>query len=356
MGRRTTVVAAAMVTVAALVVGGPRRRSRRSRTAMQTQAQVVVDDITIAVPGQEPVQAWLVRPGSAKKHSQAGVLWLHWLGEINGDRNEYLSEAVTLAARASSRCCRRATSRGSRTPTARPATSPSSRTRWPRCAPPSTGSWPSGPSTLAGRPGRSRLRRHVRRAARRLRQTHLRDGAAGTGRVDGQLVRPVLARSSRAPSGMRTSRCSTDLNPVDHTARLGDHVLFQWAGRTSSSARTCATRTPPPAPTRRWSCTPPRTTSSATAPASPGWRSWRPSSVSMRGFELAWRCSHLNLEPPISRSSRPAGEALDGQLPQPLDPGEQRVHARGVHGVDVRVEVAQAEVVAGVGSRATRTR
>ena len=59
---------------------------------------MVVDDITIAVPGQDPVPAWLVRPGGQpKKHSRAGVLWLHWLGEINGDRNEYLSEAVTLA-------------------------------------------------------------------------------------------------------------------------------------------------------------------------------------------------------------------------------------------------------------------
>ena len=63
-------------------------------------ASAVVEDITISVPGQADVQAWLSsRVATAKKHSQAGVLWLHWLGEINGDRSEYLSEAVTLAGK-----------------------------------------------------------------------------------------------------------------------------------------------------------------------------------------------------------------------------------------------------------------
>lgn len=59
---------------------------------------VVVEDISIPVPGQEPVQAYLVRPsGNLKKSSAPGVLWLHWLGEINNDRSEYLPEAITLA-------------------------------------------------------------------------------------------------------------------------------------------------------------------------------------------------------------------------------------------------------------------
>jgi dienelactone hydrolase len=59
---------------------------------------VVVEDISIPVPGQELVQAYLVRPaGELKKNSAPGVLWLHWLGEINNDRSEYLPEAVTLA-------------------------------------------------------------------------------------------------------------------------------------------------------------------------------------------------------------------------------------------------------------------
>ena len=58
----------------------------------------MVEDISIPVPGQDPVQAYLVRPaGALKKSSAPGVLWLHWLGEINNDRSEYLPEAITLA-------------------------------------------------------------------------------------------------------------------------------------------------------------------------------------------------------------------------------------------------------------------
>ena len=58
----------------------------------------MVEDITIRVPHQDPVQAYLVRPaGHLKRNSAAGVLFLHWLGEINNDRGEYLTEAITLA-------------------------------------------------------------------------------------------------------------------------------------------------------------------------------------------------------------------------------------------------------------------
>ena len=59
---------------------------------------MVIEDISIPVPGQDPVQAYLVKPaGALKKNSAPGVLWLHWLGEINNDRSEYLPEAITLA-------------------------------------------------------------------------------------------------------------------------------------------------------------------------------------------------------------------------------------------------------------------
>ncbi len=66
--------------------------------ARPSTGRVVVEDISIAVPGQDPVQAYLVKPaGALKKDSAPGVLWLHWLGEINNDRSEYLPEAITLA-------------------------------------------------------------------------------------------------------------------------------------------------------------------------------------------------------------------------------------------------------------------
>jgi dienelactone hydrolase len=63
----------------------------------------VVEDITFAVPGQfNTVHAWLVRPdGPPIPHSHAGVLFLHWLGDLNSDRGEYLPGAIALAQRGS---------------------------------------------------------------------------------------------------------------------------------------------------------------------------------------------------------------------------------------------------------------
>ncbi len=93
MRRRIGLVAVALATVGGLMVAGPVAMSARPGPT-----QVVVEDISIPVPGQDPVQAYLVRPaGELKKNSAPGVLWLHWLGEINNDRSEYLPEAITLA-------------------------------------------------------------------------------------------------------------------------------------------------------------------------------------------------------------------------------------------------------------------
>lgn len=62
---------------------------------------VIIHDITIRLPGQHRhVSAYLVKPvGKLKRHSAAGVLFLHWLGQIHNDRTEYLGEAVGLARR-----------------------------------------------------------------------------------------------------------------------------------------------------------------------------------------------------------------------------------------------------------------
>jgi dienelactone hydrolase len=94
-----------MVMVGGLMAAGPLATDGATATEAQRRAahrteasQIVVEDVSIAVPGQAPVQAYVVRPaGELKKHSAPGVLWLHWLGEINNDRSEYLPEAITLA-------------------------------------------------------------------------------------------------------------------------------------------------------------------------------------------------------------------------------------------------------------------
>jgi len=96
------IVAATVAGVAGLVAAGPPTvGSAQTAPAARGAAdagKIVVEDIIIQVPHQDPVQAYLVRPaGNLKKNSAAGVLFLHWLGEINNDRGEYLTEAITLA-------------------------------------------------------------------------------------------------------------------------------------------------------------------------------------------------------------------------------------------------------------------
>ena len=60
--------------------------------------QVIVEEVAIPVPDQPPVHAYLVRRASEEKAgTAAGVLFLHWLGEINNNRSEFLGEAITLA-------------------------------------------------------------------------------------------------------------------------------------------------------------------------------------------------------------------------------------------------------------------
>jgi dienelactone hydrolase len=60
---------------------------------------VVVEDVLVPVPGQPPVPAYLVHAGSDDRAgSRAGILFLHWLGQLHSDRSEFLAEAVDLAS------------------------------------------------------------------------------------------------------------------------------------------------------------------------------------------------------------------------------------------------------------------
>ena len=70
------------------------------RTPASPVTQVSVQDVRVPVPGQQPVPAYLVRSaGALKPGSQAGILFLHWLGQIHSDRTEFLAEAIQLAPR-----------------------------------------------------------------------------------------------------------------------------------------------------------------------------------------------------------------------------------------------------------------
>lgn len=65
----------------------------------KTEDGVVVRDVNYAAhtAGRGRIKAYIVTP--TVKGAFAGVLFFHWLGEPNGDRSEFLSEAVNLAKR-----------------------------------------------------------------------------------------------------------------------------------------------------------------------------------------------------------------------------------------------------------------
>jgi len=193
--------------------------------------QVVVEDISIPVPGQSPVQAYLVRPaGQLKQSSAAGVLWLHWLGEINNDRSEYLPEAITLAGEGVVSVL------------------PLGYFPWVPNPDGTTGDVTLVENQVAA----------FSSALDRLAGVRAVDGSriALVGHDYGAMYGSILADSDRristmvlqAPDALMgnwfaqfwlglTGQARDDylalfdgLDPVDHTARLGDHVLFQWAG------------------------------------------------------------------------------------------------------------------------------
>lgn len=60
---------------------------------------VIVRDVSYAAqtPGRGRIKAYIVTP--AGKGLFGGVLFFHWLGEPNGDRNEFLTEAINLGKR-----------------------------------------------------------------------------------------------------------------------------------------------------------------------------------------------------------------------------------------------------------------
>jgi dienelactone hydrolase len=220
-----------MVTAAGLVAGGT--ATAGTQTAKRpAQQHVVVEDITIPVPGQDPVQAWFVHPaGEAKKHSAPAVLWLHWLGEINNDRSEYLSEAVGLAGKGVYSVL------------------PNGYFPWVPNPDGTTGDVTLVENQVAA--FRSALDRLA--SERAVDPTRIALVGHDYGAMYGALLADSDDRIStmvlQAPDALmgnwfaqfwlqlegdaRTQYLALfdGLDPVDHTARLGDRVLFQWAGR-----------------------------------------------------------------------------------------------------------------------------
>ncbi len=233
MGRRVWLVTATVV-MAALMAGGASTAGQKTGGhphGGSRAASVVVEDVTIRVPRQDPIQAYVVRPaGHVKRNSAAGVLFLHWLGEINNDRGEYLTEAITLADQG--------------------VVSVLPQGYFP---------WVPNPDGTANdvRLVKNQVRA-FRAALNRLASVKAVDDSriAVVGHDYGAMYGALLADSDervsamvlQAPDAEMGNWFATfwlqlegqeradylalfaDVNPVDHTARLGSHVLFQWAG------------------------------------------------------------------------------------------------------------------------------
>lgn len=211
---------------------GPAATREAAAASWSSDKGVIVRDITIKVPHQDPVSAYLVKPaGNLRRDSSAGVLWLHWLGQIHNDRTEYLGEAIGLA--------------GSGVVSVLP------QGYFP---------WVPNPDGTTGDVALVKDQVAAYRAALgRLVNTRGVDASrvALVGHDYGAMYGSILAQRDhrvkamvlQAPDSLMGNwfaqfwlglegQARDDylalfhgLDPVDNTSRLGSHVLFQWAGQ-----------------------------------------------------------------------------------------------------------------------------
>jgi dienelactone hydrolase len=90
-------LAVALAAALAAVTVAPSQAARTGPLSSGTS--VIVENVWVPVPGQHAVPAYLVKSaGALAPSSHAGILFLHWLGQLHGDRTEFLPEAIGLAS------------------------------------------------------------------------------------------------------------------------------------------------------------------------------------------------------------------------------------------------------------------
>jgi dienelactone hydrolase len=210
---------------------------------------VVISDVMIPVEHQGSIAAYIVQPGGpAEPSSRAGVLWLHWLGQIHSDRSEFLAEAVSLAGRG--------------------VVSVLPQGEFPWAVPPTGDKSDVEKVTRQVRAFHAALRRLE--GIRGVDRSRLAIVGHDYGAMFGALVADespeVSTLALEAPDaawgnwfstywlgykGQQRSRYAAlfaGLNPVGHIARLGHHVLLQWAGQdiyvTEHTRKAYAARSP----------------------------------------------------------------------------------------------------------------
>jgi dienelactone hydrolase len=207
--------------------------SQAARTgSLPSGTSVIVENVWVLVPGQHAVPAYLVKSaGALAPSSQAGILFLHWLGQLHGDRTEFLAEAIGLASEGAVSLL------------------PQGTFPW-QVAP--TGTWRDVTAVkqqLAAFQACLNwlMARHYVDQSRVAVVGHDYGAMYGALLADAnpQVHAAVLATPDATwgdwfvkywlgYAGQRAARYDArfaSLQPVDHVSRLGNHELFQWAGK-----------------------------------------------------------------------------------------------------------------------------
>jgi dienelactone hydrolase len=234
--RRTSAALVGAACAALFVAGTPTAGTAQTAATQRPSAadngSVVIQDVMIPVRHAQPVAAYIVRPaGPAQPSTLAGVLWLHWLGQIRSDRTEFLGEAVSLAGRG--------------------VVSVLPQGEFPWAVAPSGNRSDVGKVTRQVRAFHAALRRLE--AVPSVNSSRLAIVGHDYGAMFGALLADrspeVSALVLDAPDATWGNWFSTywlgyegahrrhyaslfaRLDPVRHTSELGRHVLFQWAGQ-----------------------------------------------------------------------------------------------------------------------------
>lgn len=105
---RTAIGVAAVLAVGALVASMAPSTAATPQSAhrpidawaLAAATGVTIKDVRLSVPYGPPMPTYIVEPqGARAPRSMAGILFLHWLGDVHSDRTEYLAEAVALASK-----------------------------------------------------------------------------------------------------------------------------------------------------------------------------------------------------------------------------------------------------------------
>ena len=219
-------VAGALATVAA---APPRAAGTATSPSV---SRVIVQDVRVPVPGQQPVPAYLVRSaGNLKPGSHAGILFLHWLGQIHSDRTEFLPEAIQLAPRGAVSLLPQGVFPWQVAPTGKARDVTAIRQQlavFQACL-----NWLIAKSYVSG--SRVAVVGHDYGAmyATLLTSADPRVHAAVFATPDATwghwFVKYWLGYKGRRAARYKAQFAS--LQPVRHVSRLGSHELFQWAGR-----------------------------------------------------------------------------------------------------------------------------